>query len=123
MSSTAIYRVALRELRDGVHTGRAGAQEIVVIDSPAGLRVFDGMCPHLGGPLLEGRITRRAVVCPWHAYVFDSATGACLTKPGRIWTSCPSKPAATEPMPIALRKLPHAVVDGMVEVYPPSEAP
>jgi nitrite reductase/ring-hydroxylating ferredoxin subunit len=33
------------------------------------------VCPHLGGPLEDARIEAGAVVCPWHGYRFDCATG------------------------------------------------
>jgi nitrite reductase/ring-hydroxylating ferredoxin subunit len=41
--------------------------------------VLDGACPHKGGPLAEGILRDGAVVCPWHWYVFDLATGGCRT--------------------------------------------
>ena len=34
------------------------------------------VCPHWGGPLGEGRIEDDRVVCPWHGYRYDLATGA-----------------------------------------------
>ncbi len=33
------------------------------------------VCPHLGGPLESGAIEDGSVVCPWHGYRFDCATG------------------------------------------------
>lgn len=35
------------------------------------------LCPHEGGPLAEGWLEGDAVVCPWHGYDFDLATGRC----------------------------------------------
>ncbi len=37
---------------------------------------LDNECPHRGGPLSEGLIEAGKVVCPWHAWAFDPATGA-----------------------------------------------
>jgi nitrite reductase/ring-hydroxylating ferredoxin subunit len=34
-------------------------------------------CPHEDGPLSEGWIEAGAVVCPWHGFDFDLATGRC----------------------------------------------
>jgi nitrite reductase (NADH) small subunit len=34
-------------------------------------------CPHLGGPLSEGVVGGGQVICPYHSYRFDLATGAC----------------------------------------------
>ena len=36
---------------------------------------LDNVCPHRGGPLAEGTIEGEKVVCPWHQFEFDLATG------------------------------------------------
>jgi nitrite reductase/ring-hydroxylating ferredoxin subunit len=56
---------------------------------------YENVCPHLGGPVCEGRIARKIdveiaadgeavehfssdtfhLVCPWHGYEFDLSTG------------------------------------------------
>ena len=36
---------------------------------------LDNVCPHRGGPLAEGAIEGGKVVCPWHQFEFDLATG------------------------------------------------
>lgn len=46
-------------------------------------------CPHAGGPLADGFIGNGKVICPFHAYRFDLATG-CADGNG-----CP--PLATYP--------------------------
>lgn len=35
------------------------------------------VCPHEDGPLVDGWIEGDAVVCPWHGFDFDLATGRC----------------------------------------------
>jgi nitrite reductase/ring-hydroxylating ferredoxin subunit len=35
-------------------------------------------CPHRGGPLGEGQLTGSRLTCPWHGWMFDVRTGACL---------------------------------------------
>ena len=35
-------------------------------------------CPHRGGPLGEGKLTGSRLTCPWHGWMFDVRTGACL---------------------------------------------
>ena len=37
---------------------------------------LDNVCPHHGGPLAEGTIEGGKVICPWHQWEFDLATGA-----------------------------------------------
>lgn len=83
------------------------------------MRVYDGVCPHLGGPLLEGKISARAVVCPWHAYAFDAATGRCLTAPGAIWRAGGLIKGTRQPMNITLRSLRYELDDGLIKVYDP----
>ena len=34
-----------------------------------------GVCPHRGGPLGQGAIYGSNVVCPWHAWEWNCATG------------------------------------------------
>jgi nitrite reductase (NADH) small subunit len=36
---------------------------------------MDGICPHSGGPLGEGALHGRILVCPFHAWGFDCVTG------------------------------------------------
>lgn len=39
------------------------------------LSALDNLCPHRQGPLGQGWIEGRAVVCPWHSWAFDVKTG------------------------------------------------
>jgi nitrite reductase/ring-hydroxylating ferredoxin subunit len=116
MSDTPIYQVPLASVQ-GHHAARVGGREILVVQTPDGVRVYDGVCPHLGGPLLEGRIHSRAIVCPWHAYAFDPATGRCLTVPGGVWRAGGCRKDDGQPMSIALRPLRHELRDGVIHVY------
>lgn len=38
-------------------------------------------CPHEDGPLAEGWLEGDVVVCPWHGYDFDLASGASRVDP------------------------------------------
>ena len=40
------------------------------------------VCPHKGGPLAEGSIEDRKLVCPWHGWEFRLADGQCANRPG-----------------------------------------
>ncbi len=40
------------------------------------LLAIDGICPHQGGPLVEGVVAGAVVTCPWHGWQFDLRTGA-----------------------------------------------
>ena len=42
--------------------------------------VLDGICPHAGGPLGEGKLQGNIMTCPWHGWQFDVTSGHhCLT--------------------------------------------
>ena len=42
---------------------------------------IDNTCAHRGGPLGEGDLEGRIVVCPWHAWRWDVTTGANANNP------------------------------------------
>jgi nitrite reductase/ring-hydroxylating ferredoxin subunit len=117
VTEAPIYRVPLELVRGRHHTARAGGLEILILDTREGVRVYSGICPHLGGPLLEGRLSGIAVVCPWHAYAFDALTGRCLTAPGGIWRAAGCPKGDGQPMAISLEPLRYEVKDGTLLVY------
>jgi nitrite reductase (NADH) small subunit len=57
------------------HDGRSYA----VFERDGELVVTDALCPHRGGPLIEGLIRDGAIVCPWHWYAYDLTSGKCRT--------------------------------------------
>ncbi|MEW6236609.1 MAG: Rieske (2Fe-2S) protein [Candidatus Omnitrophota bacterium] len=66
-----------------------GSQTCAVVDG-AGIAVFnvdgalhaiENACPHAHAPLSEGYVEGTHVVCPWHAAVFDLATGELIEGP------------------------------------------
>jgi nitrite reductase/ring-hydroxylating ferredoxin subunit len=40
---------------------------------------LSAVCPHRGGPIADGQIDSRIVVCPLHQNTFELATGCSLT--------------------------------------------
>ena len=65
----------------GTYVDRDGGA-IAVFNAGAGCFYACGaVCPHEDGPLAEGWIEGRAVVCPWHGFDFDLETGRCLVDP------------------------------------------
>lgn len=62
--------------------GRARAvtvegRTIALYHTATGFYATDNTCPHRGGPLAEGDLIGDEIVCPWHLWGFDVATGAC----------------------------------------------
>ncbi len=43
------------------------------------LRALSAVCPHRGGPLADGQIDLKVVVCPLHLNAFDLSTGCSLS--------------------------------------------
>jgi nitrite reductase (NADH) small subunit len=56
----------------------AGGKSVCVANVDGVICAVDNVCPHRGGPLAEGFIEEGKIVCPWHAWSFDPATG-CAT--------------------------------------------
>ena len=77
-----LNRIALCQLADlPVGLGRAfevDGKPIAVFRTRAG-KVFavDGICPHKGGMIADGMLSEENVVCPYHAFKYDAATGEC----------------------------------------------
>ena len=63
--------------------GRAyavGNEQVAVFRLRDGsLRALSAVCPHQGGPIADGQIDDRVVLCPLHMNTFDLTSGECLT--------------------------------------------
>lgn len=73
----AFERVAsLADLKPGamIDVERDG-RTVVVCNVDGEIHAMDGVCPHRQGPLGQGALHGRMVVCPWHAWEFDCVTG------------------------------------------------
>jgi NAD(P)H-dependent nitrite reductase small subunit len=67
--------VPLGEGRRVTILGRA----IAVFRSETGWYALDDTCPHRGGPLSDGVLAERSVICPLHERRFELATGEPLS--------------------------------------------
>ena len=87
MGAESWKRVALvAEARGpGPHAVAAEGLDVVLVRTPAGLRAFEGRCPHRGALLGEGELHDGVLVCRNHRWRFDVETGRrdggpeCLT--------------------------------------------
>jgi 3-ketosteroid 9alpha-monooxygenase subunit A len=79
------FRLAYsRELASGEVRGvrRLGRELALFRDASGVAHVLDAHCPHLGAHLaVGGRVEGGALRCPFHAWLWDGATGACLEIP------------------------------------------
>jgi nitrite reductase/ring-hydroxylating ferredoxin subunit len=61
----------------------AGGQKIALFRVGSDYFAIGDECSHVGGPLCEGMIHEKTVLCPWHGAQFDLMTGAGLAGPAR----------------------------------------
>lgn len=119
MSDAILCELSLGELRrEGSLSRDVDGIEIVVVDTPEGVRVFSGVCPHLGGPLTRECVHGDRIRCPWHRYEFDVSDGRCHTVPGHPWRNLPGR-RRTEPWRLRLRPLRFEIVEDRVRVLHP----
>jgi nitrite reductase (NADH) small subunit len=56
----------------------ANGLTIAVFNAGAGrFHATSPLCPHEDGPLADGWLEGDVVVCPWHGWDFELATGRC----------------------------------------------
>ena len=86
----------LDSIADGDHRiYRVGALEVGIFRQGEKVFAWENRCPHAGGPVCQGKIYRKVeevldadrrslglrfgstpqIVCPWHGFEFDVATG------------------------------------------------
>jgi len=59
-----------------------GDDSFIVTNTDQRLAVFRNECAHQGRSLDGGVIDERVLVCPWHGFRYDAASGECLSAPG-----------------------------------------
>ena len=67
----------------------AEGRALAVFNVEGAFYALDNACAHRGGPLGEGELDGRAVVCPWHAWRWDVKTGANVNNPAVTMTCFP----------------------------------
>jgi len=80
----------------------AGGFTLAIFNGGGRFYAVSALCPHEDGPLADGWLEGDTVVCPWHGFDFELATGQC-----RVADDLSIGVFATR------------VVDGMVEVDVP----
>ena len=58
---------------------RSGPHQIAIFKRGEAVHALDNVCPHAGASLAHGYCDEKTVVCPWHCWEFEIATGKCLT--------------------------------------------
>ena len=83
MSGASKTRVAaVAELAEGqARTVDVDGRTIAVFNVGGSFYAIDNLCPHRGGPLAEGDVEGKLVVCPWHGWRWDVTTGSNANNP------------------------------------------
>lgn len=68
---TAVTEVPVGEGREFV----VGSRILALFHVEDRFLAIDGICPHAGGPLAQGKLNGCIVTCPWHGWQFDVTTG------------------------------------------------
>jgi methionine sulfoxide reductase heme-binding subunit len=83
-----------------------GGERVAVYRYDGRVSAVSGVCRHQNGPLAEGKIVGGCIVCPWHGYEYEPATGC-------------APPPFTEKLPTFSVR----VHDGRVFVHPQPHTP
>lgn len=59
----------------------ADEHEIAVFNVDGQFYAIDNLCIHQHGPLSQGRVVGRTVICPWHEWQYDLTTGGLVSRP------------------------------------------
>ena len=105
--STALPLLPADEISPGESREVVAAGRIFAVYNVDGkIHVLDGICPHAGGPLGQGRLNGSVVTCPWHGWQFDVTSGQhCLND-----TLCQ-------------QSYPVRIVDGQITIDPDNASP
>ena len=64
------------DLKEGQMKGvTVGETNVLLSRFDGKLHAIAATCSHFGGPLDEGALSRKVVVCPWHNAAFDITSG------------------------------------------------
>ena len=113
--------VPLRSIARGqIYSFEVRGRPVIVFWARERLVVASEICPHVGGPLGEGRLEDDgcALRCPWHGYKYDTQTGAMLENPNERFIQNRMKTAYSSyrpaPATFKLNLLSYTIKDGMV---------
>ena len=80
LAAASLYACGVDDIPLG--EGRAitlDGRRVAIFRAAAGWYALDAVCPHRGGPLADGIVCDRAVICPLHDRRFDLDSGDPLT--------------------------------------------
>lgn len=113
--------VPVSSLRKGkIYRFALGDRPVILFWAQDELVLASEICPHIGGPLAEGRLEDDgcALRCPWHGYKYDTRTGAFMENPNTPFIEERVKTPYTQYKParprFKLQVLPYVIEDGIL---------
>ena len=71
---------ALSEVADGKPRAvRVEGHSIALFQHEGAVYATDNQCPHMGYPLVRGRVRKGVLSCDWHGWSYDMEGGGCFT--------------------------------------------
>lgn len=90
----ADYIKAAKESEIPAGTGKTvevAGRKVALFNTGGKFEALGDACAHRQGPLGEGAVEGNCVVCPWHHWTYDLATGASTDHPGQKVAKYPVK--------------------------------
>jgi nitrite reductase (NADH) small subunit/3-phenylpropionate/trans-cinnamate dioxygenase ferredoxin subunit len=75
---------------------RVSGIDLVVVNAGGRFYALDNCCPHAGGPLSEGDLDGGMLVCPWHEWSFNVASGIYAENPEIRVATFPTRVEGTQ---------------------------
>ncbi len=72
------------DLKDGeMRQVKVGSLDVLLVRVDGEYHAMGAHCTHYGAPLVEGVLSGKHVICPWHHAVYDVTSGDHIEPPGR----------------------------------------
>ena len=79
-NSNFVKVAALSDVADGKPRAvRVEEHSIALFQHEGAIYVTDNQCPHMGYPLVRGRVRKGVLSCDWHGWSYDMEGGGCFT--------------------------------------------
>ena len=79
-NSNFVKVAALSDVADGKPRAvRVEGHSIALFQHEGAIYATDNQCPHMGYPLVRGRVRQGVLSCDWHGWSYDMEGGGCFT--------------------------------------------
>ena len=79
-NSNFVKVAALSDVADGKPRAvRVEGHSIALFQHEGAIYATDNQCPHMGYPLVRGRVRKGVLSCDWHGWSYDMEGGGCFT--------------------------------------------